>query len=159
MESTVTRIDGEHCSAILYPDVVEYVLHRADKATVDALIGLFDQVIARRYPHGHTGKVRLIYDARAAGALPLFWLFTRGREWVSQNRAYTPTEVRIAMLYRPHQSFHQTFFMRMLEQFQPFFTTQTHRFGFFEEDRAAALVWLRAEEAPDHLRETVYRPF
>ncbi len=158
-ETPVARFDQGHCSAVVYPDVVEYVFHRADKVAVDALIELFNQVVALRYPNGYTGIVRIVYDTREAGPPPFFWLFTRGQQWRQQHPTYQPSEVRMALIYASTHRFHEAFLMRLVEQFHTLFSHQTHRFGLFEEDRAAALEWLRAEDAPDHLRDTVVRSF
>jgi hypothetical protein len=157
--ATATFIEGQYCTAILYVDRVEYVFNRADKAAVDDLIDLFDRVLARRHPHGHSGKVRLLYDMRACGPLPFFWLFTRGQEWRRRHPEYVPSEVRMALLYGPQHRFHDSFFMHMVEQFQGLFTRSTHRFGLFESDHQAAVEWLHSVDAPDHVRDAVVRPF
>lgn len=158
-ETPVARLDKGLCSAVVYPDVVEYVFHQADKAAVDALIELLDQVVALRYPNGYNGVVRIVYDTREAGPPPFFWLFTRGQQWRHQHPAYQPSEVRMALIYSPSHRFHEAFLLRLVEQFQALFSRRTHRFGLFEDDRTAALDWLRSEDAPDHLRDTVVRSF
>jgi hypothetical protein len=160
VEAPVTQLDNPYCTATLYADRVEYRFHRSDKNTVDAFIDTLDQVLLLRYPDGvYTGMVRLLYDVRVSDALPFYWLFSRALEWRKKHPQYAPSEVRMAVLFGPEQRFHDTMFLRMVEQFSPLFSRKGHRFGLFEDDYQAALTWLHGDVAPDHLRDVIWRSF
>jgi hypothetical protein len=157
MSELQTIRQGPYCTAHIHPDlVVEFVFHQANTATIDALMQLYNRVLPRCAEQPIS---RLIYDTRQSDALPFFYLLTRTLQWRMAHQDFDPAELRMALLYTPEQRFHESFLVRILNQFKALIPFQSLRFGLFEEGYAEGLEWLRAAEAPDHLLDVTYRSF
>lgn len=134
--TTTNHLSYQH----LEGDIHEFTFFDSTRQSVDDLSMLQQDWINR-----NTGKlsgivVRVLYDLRRSGPLPMNYAFKRNADLLRQNPTYQPTQVRHAIVYNPSYSGYGMLSRKMLQLFTPGYI----RTEFFLE-RDAAIRWLLAE--------------
>lgn len=117
----------------------EFTFFDSTRQTVDDLSALQQDWINRNTGNLSGIVVRVLYDLRRSGPLPMNYAFKRNADLLRQNPTYQPTQVRHAILYNPSYKGYGPLSRKMLQLFTPRYIVTE----FFQE-RDAAIRWLLA---------------